>query len=86
MNSCTDCKHCLSFDNAWRIACGHPDLPSVRIYDYRPVGEEDADLCLGFTEGKSMEFSFGDLLTAQEDCDYSQYTDCLREYAERHMI
>lgn len=49
---CTDCKHCASFADGWRVLCCNPEKPAGSMADYHPVGERDAIRCEGFDDSE----------------------------------
>jgi len=81
---CTDCEHCISYDDGFRIACGHPTLPADEVYKYPPVFyggySPSTDRCDGFEEGEpEIEMSADDIDRAVEK--YGDDVSSLRKYA-----
>jgi hypothetical protein len=77
---CTDCEHCISYGDGFRIACGHSDLPDDYVYRYYPVGKGDASRCSGFEEGDpKIEMSMDDIDKAVEL--FGDDISSLRKYA-----
>ena len=62
---CTDCDNCANFDFGYRLVCLCPTLSPGSVYDYQPLGDKDADDCIGFTDGVSQYFSISQLVEAE---------------------
>ncbi len=83
---CTDCKFCASFDAGLRVTCMNPSLPASQVYEYEPLGDDDALNCPGFSEGLPTEFTFEELEEAEDvwkNFGTLKYSDALKSYAER---
>ena len=63
---CTDCEYCISYTDAFRLACGHPALRPDAVLKYQPLYDKDAGNCLGFTEGEPFELTWAALMEAEE--------------------
>lgn len=50
---CTDCQHCASFADGFRVLCCNPEKPANSMINYHPVGEGDAIRCKGFDDSDS---------------------------------
>lgn len=69
---CTDCSHCVSFEDGYRLICANPNLTPDAVCNYLPVGEGNAAECKGFAEGIPTEFS------------YDQFSEA-QSYSEKHF-
>jgi hypothetical protein len=72
----------VSYDDGFRIACCHPDLPAHTVDDYHPVGETDAILCDEFEDGDALNRSMEDLRLIEdaEEVHKMPYLDALRNF------
>lgn len=89
---CTDCEHCVSYANGFRIACGNKELPSDAVYRYAPLkdiasynlSKIDARNCYGFSEGEPQHRTWDKLNEAEQAylIEYNRLDDAGEEVPE----
>lgn len=82
---CTDCKYCASFDFGYRIICLHKDLPAQEVYEYSPLGDKNAENCVGFDEDEPQYFSMAKLIEAENSLsEHEEWENGIRRWCEAH--